>query len=654
MHAAPRRGAREQRSSVAGGACAALGRGGSQRGGARRLGRRGTPGRGCLRSRGGSRASRARARALARGAGRGRSSPGSTSRSCARGQPDSPAKRARPPRAVELARRAIELVGAKDPHRAALLHVLLGEYLHETGSSNALLAAFKHAVELVPAEPPSPERAYALGSLAGGLMVAWRYSESLPIAEQALALARRVGAREAEIRALTVLGGDLAYLGRGEEGVAHFRQALELAEEIGDLIGLERAYVNFTDALTMLGRPRESARVGQAGLEAMRRYGIHSTAARLEPDRGAARDRRLGRGRAPQRRRAARHHRRASPTCSSSSAPTSRSAAASSTPREPTSRPRAPPCARTACSASTTPYLAELALWERRWTDADAAIERRPGAGTQRERRRSASSCAPRDCAHRRSWRRSHAPVATPTPLRDHARSRADAARRRAPRRRRGLGDHTQRRRLARAGRGRVRARPRRRAARAWSDAAATWERLERPPARGLLSLAPGRGARRRRRARAEATRAARAGACRRGPARSKAAAARARAARRTRAARSRRRRTRTPDARQGLEEILGLTPREAEVLTLVARGYTNREIAATLVISVKTAGVHVSHILRKLDAPNRPKPPRSRTGSPERRPTPRPLHCDEPLAADHPREAPVGAPRLRRSVRRR
>jgi DNA-binding NarL/FixJ family response regulator len=57
---------------------------------------------------------------------------------------------------------------------------------------------------------------------------------------------------------------------------------------------------------------------------------------------------------------------------------------------------------------------------------------------------------------------------------------------------------------------------------------------------------------------------------------------------------------------KQDLEEILGLTAREAEVLTHVACGYTNREIAAALVISVKTASVHVSHILRKLDAPNR------------------------------------------------
>ena len=59
-------------------------------------------------------------------------------------------------------------------------------------------------------------------------------------------------------------------------------------------------------------------------------------------------------------------------------------------------------------------------------------------------------------------------------------------------------------------------------------------------------------------------------------------------------------------ESTDGPAETLGLTPREAEVLTLVARGYTNREIADTLVISVKTASVHVSHILRKLDISNR------------------------------------------------
>jgi len=93
----------------------------------------------------------------------------------------------------------------------------LGEYLFQIESSDAALAAFERAVDLAPAEPPSPERAYALGSLAGALMVVGCHAESLPISEQALALARRVGAREAEVRALTVLAGDLAHLGRASE-----------------------------------------------------------------------------------------------------------------------------------------------------------------------------------------------------------------------------------------------------------------------------------------------------------------------------------------------------------------------------------------------------------------------------------------------------
>jgi DNA-binding CsgD family transcriptional regulator len=49
-----------------------------------------------------------------------------------------------------------------------------------------------------------------------------------------------------------------------------------------------------------------------------------------------------------------------------------------------------------------------------------------------------------------------------------------------------------------------------------------------------------------------------------------------------------------------------GLTSRELEVLRLVAAGQSNREIAATLVISPKTASVHVSNILAKLGAATR------------------------------------------------
>ena len=48
------------------------------------------------------------------------------------------------------------------------------------------------------------------------------------------------------------------------------------------------------------------------------------------------------------------------------------------------------------------------------------------------------------------------------------------------------------------------------------------------------------------------------------------------------------------------------LTPREGEILALVAQGRSNGEIAKQLFISAKTVSVHVSNILAKLDASSR------------------------------------------------
>ncbi|MGD0683956.1 MAG: response regulator transcription factor [Streptosporangiaceae bacterium] len=52
--------------------------------------------------------------------------------------------------------------------------------------------------------------------------------------------------------------------------------------------------------------------------------------------------------------------------------------------------------------------------------------------------------------------------------------------------------------------------------------------------------------------------------------------------------------------------ELDQLTPREREVLRLIARGYTYREIARELFISVKTVESHVSSVLRKLQLSTR------------------------------------------------
>jgi DNA-binding CsgD family transcriptional regulator len=509
------------------------------------------------------------------------------------------------PRAVELGRRAIELVGAEDKRRAGMLHVRLGEYLHATGSSDDLLAAFERAVELVPAEPPSPEGAYALGSVAGALMVAQRFEESLAISEKALVLARGVGAREAEVRALTVLGVDLAYLGHGTPALVHVQQALQLAEEIGDRVGLERAYVNFTDALTMLGQCRASARLGKSGLEAMHRYGIESTllvsnqlesllaigdwreadelsAAALRATTASfphylllvRADLEVGRGDFD----AARKHLED----------------ARATLREDRGLGNYFLC------------VAELALWEQRWTEAVQAV----GDGLRSAHSRHAAQQRVSLCA---KGLRAHAEL---TAL---ARARRDAdavnhwlaqARKLIAIARRAAADASEITpnaagwlALAEAEHEHARgaARPE-----LWSEVTTAWDRLERPPLAAYCRLRWAEALVATNASRAEAGVPLR---------QAYAVAARIGANPLLRDLDLLAQRARLdlaplepepPEAPGALEKTLGLTPREAEVLRLVARGYTNRDIASTLVISTKTASVHVSHILQKLDVSNR------------------------------------------------
>jgi DNA-binding NarL/FixJ family response regulator len=58
--------------------------------------------------------------------------------------------------------------------------------------------------------------------------------------------------------------------------------------------------------------------------------------------------------------------------------------------------------------------------------------------------------------------------------------------------------------------------------------------------------------------------------------------------------------------ARDGRSPRAEVTPREREVLRLLADGLTNQQIAERLVVSEHTVHRHVTNILRKLDLPSR------------------------------------------------
>jgi DNA-binding NarL/FixJ family response regulator len=61
-----------------------------------------------------------------------------------------------------------------------------------------------------------------------------------------------------------------------------------------------------------------------------------------------------------------------------------------------------------------------------------------------------------------------------------------------------------------------------------------------------------------------------------------------------------------TGPATSGDPDLDQLTPREQEVLRLLARGYSYREIGSELFISIKTVETHASNVLRKLQLSSR------------------------------------------------
>jgi DNA-binding CsgD family transcriptional regulator len=511
------------------------------------------------------------------------------------------------PRAVELARRAVELVGEDDPVRASRSHERLGADLAASGDSEAGLAATRRAAELVPAHPPSPERADVLASLGNRLMLAWRHDESRVVSEQALALAREVGARRAEFVALAMIGIDVAYLGRGEEGLAHLESALRLAEENGNPPDLLHAYVWLTDVLTMLGRVRESAHVAADALDVLARFGIDDTGLVTnqiealvatgewdEAERISAAALRAGTANWPH----LRPVHRAELEVGRGDFDDARAHLEAA-------RPRA--AGALAHGGESFDFVVtELALWERRWTDADEAVR----DGLSRTRSREAALIRVQLCAQ--GVRAAAELAALARDRRDsdaldgalaQARKRLAAARRAAAEAADVTPNAAAWLAVAKAEYERAHGESR---PEAWSKAAVTWDELGCPPRAAYCRWRQ-----------AEALVASGAS---RTDARTPLQAAYGVAAllraqpllRELELLAARARLDLVPpeaEARhekQGLEELLGLTRREAEVLSLVARGYTNREIATALVISVKTAGVHVSHILRKLDAPNR------------------------------------------------
>ena len=126
-------------------------------------------------------------------------------------------------RAAALIRGALAEVGGAGG--AGLLWERLGRFLWAAGDSATALEAYEEAVRLVPVAPPWAERARVLAARGQGLMLLSRHRESQACCEEAITIARAVGARAEEGHALNTLGCDLGYLGDPVAAVAHLARA---------------------------------------------------------------------------------------------------------------------------------------------------------------------------------------------------------------------------------------------------------------------------------------------------------------------------------------------------------------------------------------------------------------------------------------------
>ncbi len=142
-------------------------------------------------------------------------------------------------RSIDLVRSAIaDLDPRRDPTRSGALQHRLAWYLNEAGDWQSGVAAMERAGELIPIDPPTPERARVLADLAHSLMVRGRYGDSLALGEAALAISRAVDAPVAAARALNVIGLDLACRSDFERAIPVLRESHESAVGLGDPLAI--------------------------------------------------------------------------------------------------------------------------------------------------------------------------------------------------------------------------------------------------------------------------------------------------------------------------------------------------------------------------------------------------------------------------------
>jgi DNA-binding CsgD family transcriptional regulator len=175
-------------------------------------------------------------------------------------------------RAEVLLERALDQADVDaDPLLCTRLLARLSRVQWELNRGMEAVGTAERALSMLPAGEASEERALLMAWLARTRYLRGRFRDAVSDGDAALAAAVEVGDRHAEGEVLNTLGMAHVSLGSVDHGVALLRQAIEIARDEEDLDNLGYAYSNLADMLNLAGRTAEALKTARAGLDAVPR-----------------------------------------------------------------------------------------------------------------------------------------------------------------------------------------------------------------------------------------------------------------------------------------------------------------------------------------------------------------------------------------------
>ena len=168
---------------------------------------------------------------------------------------------------LEEALRELDADGDPRRYSAVLTHLARVQWALNQGAQAQ--AGAQRALAMLPAEDSGPERAGLLAWLARVRFLRGRFRDAVKDAEEALDAAIAAGDGVAEAQILNTLGMAQIALGDVDTGVASLRRAVEISRERDDLNALGDAYANLSDMLNLAGRSASGLATAREGLAAI-------------------------------------------------------------------------------------------------------------------------------------------------------------------------------------------------------------------------------------------------------------------------------------------------------------------------------------------------------------------------------------------------